>query len=86
MKLQNWPWLNELISRYLLDDWKEILQKAWSFKWMFATALFTAVAGIAAFLTPDFMPMWLIFLIIFISTLGAMVSRFMVQKDMPDDL
>ena len=61
-------------------DWKNILKRAWSIRWMVLAALFSAAEVIAP-LFSDVVPRSVFTVLSGLAVGGGVVARVMVQKD-----
>lgn len=61
-------------------DWKNILKRAWSIRWMVLAALFSAAEVIAP-LFSDVVPRSVFAVLSGLAVGGGVVARVMVQKD-----
>lgn len=61
-------------------DWKNILKRAWSIRWMALAALFSA-AEVMVPMLPDKMPRGLFAILTGVAVGGAFISRLMAQRD-----
>lgn len=67
----------------LHQDWKEILRKAWSIKLILIASFFSGLEVLLPFVQ-EFLPIHrgVFGFISFVTTIGAVVTRLLVQKDM----
>ena len=65
----------------LLDDWRRVLQRAWSIRFSLLAAAFTAAEVVLPFLG-DLLPRGLFVLLAFAASLGATVARLVAQPKM----
>lgn len=62
----------------LHDDWKHILQHAWSVKWMFLAGVFDVGSAIApAYITA--VPIWVFAGLTLVCTMGGIWARILCQ-------
>jgi hypothetical protein len=64
----------------LSDNWKEILTKAWSMRFMFIAAILTGLEFILPFIETT-MPRGIFAMFAFFVTTLAMIARLVYQKD-----
>ena len=66
----------------LVEDWKKVLRKAWSIKFIFIAGFFSGLEFVLPFLDELFHPPRGLFAIFaFVATNAAFVTRIMAQKD-----
>lgn len=65
----------------LLDDWDQILKKAWSVKFNIAATLFGAAEVVVAMVEPAGIPHGMFAGIAALISIGANVSRIMAQQE-----
>lgn len=65
-----------------IDNWQEILKKAWSVKFNIAATLFGAAEVVVAMVEPAGIPHGVFAGIAAVISIGANVSRIMAQKEM----
>lgn len=68
----------------LIDNWDEILKKAWSVKFNIAATLFGAAEVVVAMVEPAGIPHGVFAGIAAVISIGANVSRIMAQKELSD--
>lgn len=68
----------------LVEDWRRVLARAWSVRFMF---LATAMSGLAAvwFALADYVPIWLFILGGVVLPMVALAARLISQKEFRDD-
>jgi hypothetical protein len=68
----------------LIPDYKRVLKQAWSIRWAMCSGLF---GGVEAFLPlfSDALPRGLFALLAVLTSIGAIISRLALQKEMHDD-
>lgn len=65
----------------LLDDWDQILKKAWSVKFSIAAVLFGAAETIVSLVQPVGIPTGVFASIGMLASVGAIVARALAQKE-----
>lgn len=65
----------------LLDDWDQVLKKAWSVKFSIAAVLLGAAETIVALVQPVGIPTGLFASIGMLASVGAIVARALAQKE-----
>jgi len=65
----------------LASDWKEILKKAWSIRFMLLAGVLSGVEVILPFFAQD-IPRGIFAVLSFLSVGGAFVSRLIAQRDL----
>lgn len=68
----------------LIDNWQEILKKAWSVKFNIAATLFGAAEVVVAMVQPASIPHGVFAGIAALISIGANVSRIMAQRELND--
>ena len=69
----------------LLDDWRRVLRRAWSIRFSFLAAAFTAaevVVPLFGDVLLDVMPRGAFVLLAFAASIGATVARIVAQPEM----
>jgi hypothetical protein len=67
------------MEKVLLDDWKWIVRKAWSFRLMLLAAVFSGVE-VALPIVGDRLPQMLFAGLTFVVTVAALIARLLVQR------
>ena len=65
----------------LLDDWRRVARRAWSFRFSLVAAVFTAAEVIVP-LFSDVLPRGLFVLLAFSASIGAAIARLVAQPEM----
>lgn len=65
----------------LLNDWRKIVRRAWSIRFSLLAAILSAAEMVVP-LFGDALPRGLFVLLAFVASIGATISRLMVQKGM----
>ena len=65
----------------LLENWRQVLRRAWSIRFSVLAAAFTAAEGVVP-LFGDVMPRGLFVLLAFAASIGATVARIVAQPEM----
>ena len=68
----------------LIDDAQKVLRKAWSVRLMLLAGVLSGFEAITAFIQPDEPPAWWA-LLVFAVTMGALIARFVAQRNMRDE-
>ena len=68
----------------LIPSWKKTLKYAWSIKLGILAGLFSTLEIVLAYF-PDSLPRGTMAGLAGIASLGAIITRFIIQKDMRDD-
>lgn len=68
----------------LVDDWRKVLRRAWSVRFMFLGAALTGLAGVW-FALADYTPIWLFIAGGMVVPMMALAARLVSQKDFHDD-
>lgn len=69
----------------LIPDWKKVLKKAWSVRLMAFASVLSGCEAILPYAS-EFLPRGSFAGLSFLIVTGALLSRFMAQKDMRDDI
>ena len=72
----------------LIPDWKQVIRKAWSIKFMVLAALLSGVEVVFQIIEPAMsadMPKWLFASLAGMVTAGALVARVLAQNEAGDD-
>jgi hypothetical protein len=77
--LQNWK-----AEMRLLPDWKQILKKAWSVRFLVLAGVFSTAEVVLPLFVQD-MPRGIFVALTSISILGSLFSRVIVQKGLRND-
>ena len=65
----------------LLENWRQVLRRAWSIRFSVLAVAFTAAEGVVP-LFGDVMPRGLFVLLAFAASIGATVARIVAQPEM----
>ena len=65
----------------LLDDWRQVARRAWSFRFSLVAAVFT-VAEVVVPLFGDVLPRGVFVLLAFSASIGAAFARLVAQPEM----
>ena len=65
----------------LLDDWRRVARRAWSFRFSLVAAVFTTAKKIVP-LFSDVLPRGLFVLLAFSASIGAAIARLVAQPEM----
>ena len=65
----------------LIDDWRKVARRAWSFRFSLLAAVFTA-AEVVVPLLGDTLPRGLFVLLAFSASIGAAIARLLAQPEM----
>lgn len=65
----------------LLDDWRRVARRAWSFRFSLVAAVFT-VAEVVVPLFGDVLPRGVFVLLAFSASIGAAIARLVAQPEM----
>lgn len=65
----------------LVDDWRKVARRAWSFRFSLLAAVFTA-AEVVVPLFGDMLPRGLFVLLAFSASIGAAIARLVAQPEM----
>ncbi|PAT41969.1 hypothetical protein [Vandammella animalimorsus] len=65
----------------LIDDWRKVARRAWSFRFSLLAAVFTA-AEVVVPLFGDMLPRGLFVLLAFSASIGAAIARLVAQPEM----
>lgn len=65
----------------LIDDWRQVARRAWSFRFSLLAAVFTA-AEVVVPLLGDTLPRGLFVLLAFSASIGAAIARLVAQPEM----
>jgi hypothetical protein len=68
----------------LIEDWRRVLKKAWSVRWMIVAGLLSGVEIVLPLFSDSF-PRHIFAAMSFFAVFAALVSRFVAQKSMNDD-
>ena len=67
----------------LISNWKDILKKAWSIKFIILAGLFSGAEVILPFFA-DSLPRGLFAVLTLVAVSGAFISRIVVQRDLKE--
>lgn len=67
----------------LLEDWKEVARKAWSFKLIIAAGVLSALEVGLALMPQDWMPAGVFAALSAVTALAACIARLMAQRSLP---
>ena len=65
----------------LIPNWRKVARKAWSVRLMYAASILTACEAVLP-LVSDSVPKGMFALLTFVVVMGALLSRFLVQKEL----
>ena len=65
----------------LLENWRQVLRRAWSIRFSVLAAAFTAAEGVVP-LFGDILPRGVFVLLAFATSIGATVARIVAQPEM----
>ena len=65
----------------LLENWRQVLRRAWSIRFSVLAAAFTAAEGVVPLLG-DILPRGVFVLLAFAASIGATVARIVAQPEM----
>lgn len=65
----------------LIPNWRKVAHKAWSVRLMYAASILTGCEAVLP-LVGDAVPQGLFALLTFVVVMGALLARFMVQKEL----
>lgn len=68
----------------LVENWDEVLKKAWSVKFNIAATIFGALEVVVALIQPDSIPNGIFAGIAAAVSMGANVARIMAQRELSD--
>ena len=66
---------------FLLENWRQVLRRAWSIRFSMLAAAFTAAEGVVP-LFGDILPRGAFVLLAFAASIGATVARIVAQPEM----
>jgi len=73
--------MNARLQLCLLDDWRRVARRAWSFRFSLIAAAFTA-AEVVIPLFGDVLPRGVFVLLAFSASIGAAIARLVAQPEM----
>ena len=68
----------------LIANWRKVAKKAWSVRLMYAASILTGCEAVLP-LVSGAVPQGAFALITFVVVMGALLARFLVQKELHDD-
>lgn len=67
----------------LANDWKKVIKRAWSIRWMVIAGLLTGLEAILPYVTES-IPRGVMAILSFVAIGGGFISRIVVQKNYDD--